>query len=118
MYLYNSIIESLRSLVQREGVIKLLRHWRERAQIEDILTDITDGQVWQDFMFVNGRPFLEITTNLALFLNVDWFTPYEHSQYSVGVIYLIVANLPRSERYKLENVLVVGCIPGPKEPNI
>ena len=42
--------------------------------------------------------------------------PYEHSQYSVGVIYLIVANLPRSECYKLENVLVVGCISGPKEP--
>ena len=116
VYLYNSVTESLRSLVQREGVLKLLCRWRERTQFEDTLMDIMDGQVWKDFMFVNGRPFLEIATNLALILNVDWFTPYEHTQYSVGVIYLIVANLPRSERYKLENVLVVGCIPGPKEP--
>ena len=65
---------------------------------------------------MNGRPFLDVPNNLALMLNVDWFTPYERSQYSVGVIYLTVLNLPRSMRYKLENVLVIGCIPGPKEP--
>ena len=29
---------------------------------------------------------------------------------------MVIANLPRCERYKLENVLVVGCIPGPSEP--
>ena len=31
-------------------------------------------------------------------------------------MYLTLLNLPRSERYKLENVLVVACIPGPSEP--
>ena len=29
---------------------------------------------------------------------------------------LVVENLPRSERYKLENIIVVGTLPGPKEP--
>ena len=33
----------------------------------------------------------------------------------MGIIYLVVENLPRSDRFKLENVIVVGCIPGPKE---
>ena len=37
-------------------------------------------------------------------------------KYSVGVIYLVILNLPREERYKLENIIVVGIIPGPKEP--
>ena len=30
--------------------------------------------------------------------------------------YLVVANLPRSDRYKLENVMIVGVLPGPREP--
>ena len=37
-------------------------------------------------------------------------------EYSTGVIYLTILNLPRNERYKPENIIVVGIIPGPKEP--
>ena len=37
-------------------------------------------------------------------------------QYSVGVLYLVVENLPRSERYKIENIIIVRTIPSPKEP--
>ena len=29
---------------------------------------------------------------------------------------MVIENLPRGERFKPENVIVVGCIPGPKEP--
>ena len=36
--------------------------------------------------------------------------------YSVGVIYAVIINLSRSIRYKEENVIVVGIIPGPHEP--
>ena len=49
-------------------------------------------------------------------LNVDWFQPFEHSTYSLGVIYLVILNLPRELRFKIENVLLVGVVPGPKEP--
>lgn len=49
-------------------------------------------------------------------LNVDWMQPFDHTPYSIGVIYLVFMNLPRSERFKRENVILVGIIPGPKEP--
>ncbi|XP_031548964.1 uncharacterized protein LOC116286545 [Actinia tenebrosa] len=49
-------------------------------------------------------------------LNVDWFQPYKHTNYSCGVIYLVVMNLPREERFKTENVILVGIITGPNEP--
>ena len=39
----------------------------------------------------------------------------EYAQYSVGEIYLI-ANLPRYARNRVENLNVIGCIPGPREP--
>ena len=55
--------------------------------------------------------------NLALMMNVDWFQPFKHSPYSVGVIYLALTNLPRGERYQRENIIVVGIIPGPGEPS-
>ena len=49
-------------------------------------------------------------------LNVDWMQPFKHTQYSVGVMYLVLMNLPRSERFKRENVFLVGIISGPNEP--
>lgn len=51
-------------------------------------------------------------------LNVDWFRPHKHPPGSVGVIYLVLLNLPHHERYKLENVFVVGILPGPSEPKL
>ena len=55
---------------------------------------------------------------LGFLWNVDWFQPYENSPYSVGVIYLVIQNLPREERFKEENMMVLGIIPGPKEPKV
>ena len=49
-------------------------------------------------------------------LNIDWFNPYQDTQYSVGAIYLVVQNLPHSERFKVDNIILVGLIPGPREP--
>ena len=38
--------------------------------------------------------------------------------YSIGVLYLVILNLPRSIRFKPENVLIAGVLPGPKEPHL
>ena len=44
-------------------------------------------------------------------LNFDYFQPMKHRKdYSVGVLYLVVLNLPHSERFKWENVIVVGIV--------
>ena len=41
---------------------------------------------------------------------------FTHIEYSVGAIYLTVQNLPRNERYKEENIILVGLLPGPSKP--
>lgn len=51
-------------------------------------------------------------------LNVDWFKPFKHTVYSVGVIYLVIQNLPRTVRFKPENIIIVGTIPGQNEPKL
>lgn len=63
-------------------------------------------------------PFLSVPNNIALQINVDWFNTYTHTQHSEGAIYLNVMNLPCQERFLQENILLVGVIPGPKEPPI
>ena len=50
-------------------------------------------------------------------LNIDWFQPYALLEYSVGVIYLAIMNLPYEQRFKRENIILVGTIPGPTEPH-
>ncbi len=51
-------------------------------------------------------------------MNVDWFNPFKHTQHSEGAIYLSIMNLPRKERFLQENIILVGVIPGPKEPSL
>ena len=49
-------------------------------------------------------------------MNEDWFKPFERrNDFSVGVIYMVLMNLPRSIRFKKENVILVGIIPALKQ---
>lgn len=116
VYAYNGLKSSLAKLFSRHDFSVMCERWRTRSKDSEVFTDIYDGLVWSKFQEFDGRPFLKIANNLGLILNLDWFNPFKHIKYSVGVIYLTIANLPRSERYKLENMIISGVIPGPKEP--
>jgi hypothetical protein len=61
------------------------------------------------------HPLLAQPGTLALALNVDWFQPYASENYTMGAIYMTVLNLPREERYLVENIILVGILPGPRE---
>ena len=37
---------------------------------------------------------------------------------SSGVVYIVIQNLPRELRYKTENIILIGIIPGPREPKL
>ncbi len=43
--------------------------------------------------------------------NLDWLQPYKNSQYSLGVIYLSILNLPRAVRNLRHNVIMVATLP-------
>ena len=69
------------------------------------------------FFVYKGRPFLSIPHNLGLMLNCDWFQPYEHTSYSIGALLLFgYFKLPWTIRFKPENIIIAGIIPGPSEP--
>ena len=62
---------------------------------------------------VSTIPILYLLT-----LNIDWFQPFTHIEYSIGAIYLAIKNLPRNERFKEENIILARVLPGPSEPKL
>ncbi|KAG2224434.1 hypothetical protein INT45_002973 [Circinella minor] len=103
------------SLFRSIGLEEKIEEWRTRRRIEDSFFDVFDGDMWREFPGNDGAPFVDEHCSLLLTLNIDWFGPFLNSTYSVGAIYLTINNLPRSERFKTENVFLVGVMPGPRE---
>ena len=102
VYVYCSILQSLKDMAKREGFLDKCDHWRShrKESMENMMGDIYDGRLWNDLQTINDRPFLSLPNNVSTL---------------TGSI-LCVLNLPMSERYKEENVILAGMIPGPNEP--
>ena len=114
IYCYKSITDSLREMLARPGIVEMCEEWRDRHKVHDIYADVFDGKVWREFEEIG---FFSLPWSYGLMLNTDWFQPFEHSIYSIGVIYIALLNLPRNIRYNQENLIICGLIPGPKEPS-
>ena len=117
IFCFASLITSLQALVLRTGFMEQCESTRKAFSTTG-LSDVYDGTLWKDFLTVDQSAFLSGQNNYGLLLNVDWLQPYEHVQYSLGVMYLVILNLPRAIRFKRENVILFGVIPGPREPSL
>ena len=117
VYPYQPLSTALSRLAATPGFLECCEQWRNRPLFSEYgyLCDIYDGAIWREFVD-NG--FLKAPYNYLLTLNVDWFSPYARSIYSLGAIYLTTQNLPRALRNRPENILLVGLIPGPSEPKL
>lgn len=112
------LVSSMQCLLSRPGFFEHCQEWRhEFVHNCSHLCDIYCGQVWKDFQSYKGQPFLSAPNSIAFMLNIDWFQPFKHRVYSIGVIYLAIMNLPRAIRFKRENIILVGLLPGPSEPS-
>lgn len=118
-YCFASIPNCMEELLNRPSMVQDCEKWRKREISSGALTDVYDGQMWEYFQFdSDGKPFLAEPNNYLLMLNCDWFQPFRHTPFSVGVLYVVVENLPREVRFRRENILVIGIIPGPSEPSM
>ena len=88
------------------------------------MTDIYDGSVWKLFKEADDEGSENFFQNevadlhLGLILNLDQFQPYDGTIYSIGVIYAAICNLSRDIRFKHENLLTLGILPGPSEVSL
>lgn len=107
LFCYKSIKETISAFVMRKNFEKDCNAWKTRSFDKQYLTDVYDGKVWED---MQKQGFFQ-DGDLALMINCDWFRPFKHVQYSIGVIYAVILNLPREKRFLEQNVLVIGILP-------
>lgn len=112
-----SLITRLRQLCLRPDFEHQITHWRDLPSVTGQYVDVYDGAVWKKFHVVDNVPFLSAPDMLALglMLLLDWFQPYERTQYSCGCVFIALLNLPRATRFLPENLIFVCCFPGGKE---
>ena len=121
-YCYKSVVNSLEELLKRPGIFDKCKAWCDRNVPTDTYSDVYNGKIWREFMKQQGQSngfFCRENDTFGFSLNIDWFQPYKNkSDVSIGVMYLVLLNLPREERYKRENWIVLGVIPNlKKEPS-
>jgi len=90
---------------------------------DGIMRDIWDAPELHDLVGSDGKPFIRSDGSEGRYVFsfcMDGFNPFHLKQAgkkaSVVAMYMICLNLPPEERYKLENMFLVGIIPGPHEP--
>lgn len=115
VYPYQPLSSSVTYLANKPTFLESCEMWWTKISPDDYLIDIYDGNVWTEY---KSNGFLRSPYCYLLTLNLDWFQPFTHVEYSVGAIYLAIQNLPREERYKEENIILVGVLPGPSEPKL
>ncbi|CAG8840967.1 10500_t:CDS:2, partial [Racocetra persica] len=95
IYPYQSIIIRIASILADESNEKLMDSPFKRQIEKGDKTDVRIG----------------------LAFNLDWYTPYSRIKRSCAPIYITVLNFPRHIRYRSENLILAGIIPGPREPD-
>lgn len=77
------------------------------------MRDVYDGTMWRQLCaeYLCRR---EKVISLVLLGSADWFAPFQ-KHYSVGIVQLLLLNLPVQERIKTENALFSVAMHGPKE---
>lgn len=118
VYPYQPLKSAITQLINTPGFLESYEKWRGRNVPNGYYGDVFDGKVWREFMSPEYENFLTAPFNYLLALNIDWFEPFERGVYSIGVIYLTIQNLPREFRYRTDMIVLVGIIPGPKEPRL
>ena len=111
-------------LLSRPGVEAAIQQSGERVG-DDIVEDILAADGVQEIKGQDGLPFLSSGQHQELrllwCLSVDFFNPYHNKiagkVASVGSIVLSCLQLPPDMRHKIENMCLVGIIPGPREPS-
>ena len=98
VFCYGNLKASLQQLLLHSGFAIAYESTRNLClETSGKLSDLYQGQMWKDFLTIDGVDFLSAPYCYWLMLNIDWFEPFHNCVFAVGVLYLVVMNLPRSQ---------------------
>ena len=87
-FCYRSVIQTLSERFITPRFTDLINSWHDHKSSADMFTDIYDGKLWKDCQITTGG--YEGSIMIGFMLNVDWFNPFKHGNYSMGAIYLSI----------------------------
>nr|VWO97371.1 SPI-1 type III secretion system export apparatus protein SpaS (Secretory protein (Associated with virulence)) (Virulence-associated secretory protein) [Ganoderma boninense] len=124
-YPYHALKSWIAEFLLRPGIESVIKKRPSRPPSPSC-RDIRDAPLIRDFMHPDGSRLFsdarEGEVHLTFSMFIDWFNPYGNKKagksHSIGVIYLACLDLPPDIRYRVENICLVGVIPGPKEPHL
>ena len=91
MFCYGNLFASLQQLLLRLGFATSCESTRNICnETTAILSDLYNGQVWKEFLTIDGVEFLSAAYCYGLMLNIHWFEPFSGCIYAVGVLYLAI----------------------------
>ncbi|KAF8752888.1 Transposase family tnp2 [Rhizoctonia solani] len=105
---YLPLIPRLINLFRSPPMAELLQYRSRRRPKPNTLSDIFDGRYYLQL--------LQDNTDMALGLSTDGVGPFKTRKQQCWPLIIINYNLPPSIRTRLENILCLGVIPGPRTP--
>jgi hypothetical protein len=118
------LIPVLLALVQSKKSSKLMEYRSQFVRSRNGVRDVFDGRRYRKLckthVTVNDRrlphKFFSDGRDIALGLATDGFSPFKKKKATAWPLVLVNYNLPPSIRFRRENLICVGDIPGPKKP--
>lgn len=110
-----SIKTQLLEFFKRTGFYEMLQHrFARHRQNPNNYEDIYDGAVYKELSEDDG--FLANPNNLSFTWYTDGISIFKSSKFSIWPVYLLINELPVSERYKKENILLAALWFGESKP--
>jgi hypothetical protein len=121
LLMYKSPEAYMREFMLRPNYADMNEHWRNRPPQFDPVTgeeigcDFYDFGVWRSFHAPGGRIDWTRRGNALLLANMDWYQPFKHTVASLGLVWMANLCIPRAQRYKRHNVMLIAVFPGTSE---
>jgi len=101
------IIEQLKSLFKRPGFTQPLDHVKNRTKkVPDNIEDVYDGELYKAHVRENHSDFHDYC--LSLMWYTDGISIFRSSHYEVWPLFVVINEVPFSQRFKKENVILAG----------
>lgn len=116
-FVLHSILAQLQVMFKRKSFTENIRthrfkHYRTKNSVSGKISDVYDGSIYKD-LFKGG--FLNQENNVSFALNTDGVPLFKSSKVSMWPVYLLINELPMTDRKLKENVLFYGIWIGAKK---
>jgi hypothetical protein len=106
-----SIKTQLEILSKRDKLKK-----EHRSYDSDLITDIKDGKIYQDFK--NTFRTDQFEKVFSFLINTDGISICDKSKISIWPVYLVINELPKEERFHINNIIIAAICVGLSKPEV